>query len=306
MTTTQTMQGKAVVITGGTGGIGAATALGLARMGAAITIVGRDEGRGRAALAEIKRASGNDNITLALADLSAQADVRRFAAEFSAGHDRLDVLINNIGGLYPARRLTADGIEATFAVNHLNPFLLTHLLLPLLQAGAPSRVINLSSSAHRFGRIDFANLQAERSFRGLSTYANAKLANLTSVYEFARRSAGTGVRFYAADPGTAWTSMSQGMTAAMMPWYLGALWPIARRFMRSTSLDAAASSAIYAATATELTGQSGLYIKPQGKIVRSSKASYDQAAAQRLWRLSEGLAGRTAIPENASAELAMA
>ena len=222
---------------------------------------------------------------------------------------RLDVLINNIGGLYPERRLTADGIEATFAVNHLNPFLLTHLLLPLLQTSAPSRVINLSSSAHRFGRIDFANLQAERSFRGLTTYSNAKLANLTSVYEFARRSAGTGVRFYAADPGTAWTSMSQGMTAAMMPWYLGPLWPIARRFMRSTSLDAAASSAIYAATATELTGQSGIYIKPQGKIVRSSNASYDQAAAQRLWRLSEeltGLAGMTASPDAVGAELVAA
>jgi len=151
------LSGKTMLITGGTGGIGKETARGLAKLDAHVILVGRDRARGEATVAEVKATSGNEHVDLLLADLSSQAAIRELAREVMARYPRLDVLINNIGGLYPQRWLTVDGIEATFAVNHLNPFLLTHLLLPVLEGGAPARVINVTGGMPT-GAIDLGNL----------------------------------------------------------------------------------------------------------------------------------------------------
>ena len=159
---TQSMAGKTVLVTGGTGGIGKATAIGLAAMGARVAITGRDLTRAEAAAVDIRGATGNPAVDAFAADLSSQAEVRRLAAEVLDAYPRLDVLVNNVGGFWATRHVTADGLEHTFAVNHLAAFLLTDLLLDRLKASAPARIVTVSSGAQSMGRIDFDDLQGER------------------------------------------------------------------------------------------------------------------------------------------------
>lgn len=280
---TRQMQGKVVLITGGTSGIGKETAKGLADMGASITLVGRNQVRGEAAVAELRQSTGNPHIDLITADLSAQAAVRQLAQDFLATHDRLDVLLNNIGGLYRTRWETVDGIEASLAMNHLNPFLLTQWLLPMLKASAPARIVNVTTSGHYFAKLDFANLQAEKWYRGLDIYTDAKLANLMTLYKLADQLEGSGVTINAADPGGALTDMTSAMTPEMVPWVVRLFWPFFRIFQRSLSLEKAAHSSIYAAAAPELAGVSGKYLNPSGKITKSAKRSYDQVTTQQIW-----------------------
>ena len=177
------MAGKTVLVTGGTGGIGKATAAGLAAMGARVGITGRDIARTRAVAAEIAAASGNPAVDPFPADMSSQAKVRRLAGEVLAAYPRLDVLVNNVGGFWATRRLTADGLERTFAVNHLAPFLLTCLLTGRLKASAPARIVTVSSGAHAAGKIDFGDLQGERRYSGQQAYSQSKLANILFTYE---------------------------------------------------------------------------------------------------------------------------
>jgi NAD(P)-dependent dehydrogenase (short-subunit alcohol dehydrogenase family) len=190
---TPSMTGKTVLITGGTGGIGKATAIGLARLGARVGIVGRDHARAEAAAADIRAKSGNPAVDVFAADLSSQAEVRRLAAEVLDAYPRLDVLVNNVGGFWEHRHVTADGLERTFAVNHLAPFLLTGLLRERLVASRPARVVTVSSGAQSMGRIDFDDLQSERNYSGQRAYNQSKLANVMFTYELARRLEGTGV-----------------------------------------------------------------------------------------------------------------
>ena len=192
---------KVCLITGATSGIGKATAMGLANMGASVVMVGRDRGRGEAALAEIKEKSANASVDLLLADLSSQEEVRRLADEFKEAYPRLDVLINNAGVFRSERITTADGLEMTFAVNHLAYFLLTNLLLDVLKASAPSRIVNVSSGDHRNGTIDFDDLQGEKGYKGAKAYSQSKLANVLFTYELARRLEGTGVSANCLHPG---------------------------------------------------------------------------------------------------------
>ena len=291
--TTADMTSNVVLITGGSGGIGKETAKGVARQGATTVIVGRNKERGRQAVAEIQRAAGHERVAFLAADLSSQTEIRRLARQFKVDYDRLDVLINNVGGLYGERWETADGIEATLAMNHLNPFLVTQLLLPLLKENAPARIVNLTTGGHRMARLNFDDLQARQWFRGLDIYGQAKLANLLWTYEQARRLEGSGVTVNAADPGGADTSMTQNMTPQMVPPFMRLLWPLfglMQRFMQ-TSPETAAHSSIYAAAAPEMEGVTGKYIHPKGKIVKSSKASYDETAARRIWQISEELTG---------------
>jgi retinol dehydrogenase 14 len=192
---------KLCLITGATLGIGKATAMGLANMGAGVVMVGRDRGRGEAALAEIKEKSTNASVDLLLADLSSQEDIRRLADEFKETHPRLDVL-NNDAGLFRSERMTtAEGLETTFAVNHLAYFLLTTLLLDVLKASAPSRIVNVSSGDHNNGTIDFDDLQGEKGYKGPKAYSQSKLANVLFTYELARRLQGTGISANCLHPG---------------------------------------------------------------------------------------------------------
>src|SRR6266702_2016460 len=198
---TNLMVGKIVLITGGTGGIGKATAIGLATLGARVGITGRDLARTGQVAAEIRAASGNPAVDGFAADLSSQAEVRRLAVAILDAYPRLDVLVNNVGGFWAHRHVTADDLEHTFAVNHLAPFLLTNLLLVRLTASAPARVVTVASGAHARGRIDFDDLQGERSYSAQRAYSQSKLANVMFTYELARRMEGTGVTATALHPG---------------------------------------------------------------------------------------------------------
>src|SRR5688572_4549764 len=186
------MNGKICLVTGGTNGIGKIAARELARMGATVVIVGRDAQKTSQVVEEIRTASGNKNVDSLLADLSSQQEVRRLADEFKSKYSHLHVLLNNAGAVFMKRQLSVDGIEMTFALNHLAYFLLTNLLLDTIKASAPARIINVSSGAHTSGKIEFDNLQGERRY-GASAYGNSKLANILFTIELARRLEGTGV-----------------------------------------------------------------------------------------------------------------
>ncbi len=194
------MNGKICLVTGGTNGIGKSTALELARMGATVIVVGRDAQKTSHVLEEIRAASGNQNVNSLLADLSSQQEVRGLADQFKSKYSRLHVLINNAGGFFMRRQIRVDGIEMTFALNHLASFLLTNLLLDTIKASAPARIINVSSNAHTSGKIEFDNLQGEREY-GPRAYDNSKLANILFTMELARRLEGTGVTVNALHPG---------------------------------------------------------------------------------------------------------
>lgn len=283
------LDGKVALVTGGTGGIGRWTALGLARLGASVVVVGRDRARGEQAVDEIRSESGNPHVQLLTADLSSLAEVRSLAQRFGAMRDRLDILVNNAAAMHAERRETADGFEATLAATHLAPALLTHLLLPRLRESVPARIVNVSSGVHRCVGMRWDDLQSRGGYRGLDVYGRAKLLNLVWTFELARRLRGTGITVVAADPGTAWTAMSQGMTPAMVPAPLRLAWPLLRHLQRGWTAEAAARSSIEAATSRELV--SGAWVDPRGQTGRSSKASHDGEAALRAWETTAELLG---------------
>jgi retinol dehydrogenase 14 len=281
----QLMAGRTVLVTGATGGIGKATALGLAAMGADVAITGRDLARTEGAAREV-RAAGGGEVAWFVADLSSQSEVRRLADEALAALPRIDVLVNNVGGYWDTRHVTADGLERTFALNHLAPFLLTSLLLPRLGEGAPSRVVTVSSNAQSSGAIDFDDLQGEQSYSGSRAYSQSKLANLLFTYELARRLQGTSVTANAVHPGL----VSTGFGAEDPGTIQRVLVPFIRPFMKSPEQGAATS--IHVATATDLEQVSGQFFAGS-KSRRSAERSHDEAVAARLWRVSAGLVALT-------------
>ena len=280
------MAGKSVLVTGGTGGIGKATAIGLAALGARVGITGRDQARTEAAAAGIRAATGSQAVDAFAADMSAQAGVRRLAAQVAGIYPRLDVLVNNVGGFWAHRHLTAGGLEHTFALNHLAPFLLTGLLLGRLTASAPARIVTVSSGAHARGRLDFDDLQGERAYSGQRAYSQSKLANVMFTYELARRLAGTGVSATVAHPGVAATSFGADDQAA----YFAIVARVARPFMKSPAQGAL--TPVYLASSPEVEGITGRYFAAR-KPKTSSNASYDTAAAARLWQASADLTATT-------------
>jgi retinol dehydrogenase-14 len=279
------MTGRTVLITGGTGGIGKATAIGLAAKGARVAITGRDHGRAAAAAAEI-RADGSPPVDVFVADMSAQAEVRRLASEVLRTLPRLDVLVNNVGGFWNTRHVTVDGLERTFALNHLAPFLLTHLLVDRLVQSAPARVVTVSSDAQRLGRIDFADLQGERSWSGQRAYNQSKLANVLFTYELARRLRGTGVTATVLHPGvvrSGFGAEDPGRIQRVITPFMGLL----------KSPEQGAQTSIHLASAPEVEGVTGQFFA-KSKPRRSSKRSYDEADARRLWEVSAALVGLSA------------
>jgi NAD(P)-dependent dehydrogenase (short-subunit alcohol dehydrogenase family) len=272
-----------VLVTGGTGGIGKATAAGLAALGAHVAITGRDRRRAEDAAADIRTAGGPD-VDVFVADMSSQAEVRRLASEVLDGLPGLDVLVNNVGGFWDSRRVTADGLERTFALNHLAPFLLTQLLLDRLKENAPARVVTVSSDAQRLGRIDFDDLQGERSWSGQRAYNQSKLANVMFTYELARRLHGTGVTANALHPGVVLTALGAEDPGRIQRMIM----PFARWVMKTP--DEGARTSIQLASAPELDGVTGQFFA-ESKPRRSAKRSYDHAAAARLWDVSCALTG---------------
>jgi retinol dehydrogenase 14 len=280
------MAGRTVLVTGATSGIGRATARGLATMGAYLAITGRDRDRTESAACEI-RAAGGGQVDVFVADLSSQAEVRRLADEVLQRLARLDVLVNNVGGFWNTRHVTEDGLERTFALNHLAPFLLTNLLLDRLLQSAPARVVTVASHAHSLGRIEFDDLQGERSYAGARAYSQSKLANGLFTYELARRLPGTSVTANALHPGVVRTSFGAEEPGLIQR----LLVPFARPFLKTPAQGAATS--IHLASAPELEPVTGRYFTNH-KLQRSSPRSYDEAVAARLWQVSAALVGLTA------------
>lgn len=279
------MNGKIVLVTGATFGIGRATALQIAHLGATTVIAGRNEAKSQDTVHHIQHETGNPNVEYLLADLSSIAQTTRLAEEFKARYGRLDVLVNNVGVFLWRRHQTVDGLEQTFALNHLvSQFLLTHLVLESLRASAPSRIVNVSSDAHYAGQINFDDLLGERRYSGWKAYSQSKLANVLFTYALARRLMGSGVTANALHP---------GVVASGFPTPDNTPELLARGFRQVYGLFArspseGAETSVYLATAPEVEGITGRYFTDK-QPKDSAKISYDQSTQERLWRESEQL-----------------
>lgn len=289
------MQGKRVLITGATNGIGKQAALELANMGAAVVIVGRDEAKTRQVSADIKRASGNANVDVLVADLSSMDEVRRIAAEFREKHQRLDVLLNNAGAMFSSYQASADGYEMTFALNHFSYYLLTVLLLDIIKRTAldhgEARIINVSSGAHKSGALKdglwLNDLRSEAGFRGLGGFANygaSKLANILFTYELARRLADTDVTVNALHPGFVNTGFGHNLSGILGGFVRGSQ----KLFARSPQKGA--ETLVYLASAPDAQGVTGKYWLDK-KPVQSSEISYNREQQKQLWDFSAEATG---------------
>jgi len=273
------LEGRVCVVTGPTSGIGRETAHGLARLGAQLVLACRDVAKGEVVRQEIMAESGNPRVEVRKIDLADPPSIRAFAEAFQATHARLDILVNNAGVLSFRRRLTPAGVESHFSVNVLAPFLLTNLLLPVLKASAPSRIINVGSATHFNGQVDFTNLQGERDFHFLRAYSSSKLEILLLTYELARRLQATGVTVNCVHPGTIRTDLYNGLPVAFR---------FVKFFLRSPTVGAA--PIVWLASAPEVRDVSGRYFD-RFKEARSAEESYDVDLARKLWSACEGLVG---------------
>ncbi len=282
---TSTMQGKVCLVTGSSSGIGFVTARELATLGATVVMLCRNRTKGEAVQAEIKEASGNAQVDLIVADLSELSQVRRAAHEFKQRYTQLHVLINNAGGMNAERKVTSEGLEATFATNYLASFLLTHLLLDVLLVSTPARIINVSAAGHKIGKIDFTDLQGERHYNALKAYTQSKLAQIYFTYELAERLAGTGVTVNALDPGHVVSHFNDSTK--------GLLHVIAEviYFFDGRSAEQGAQTTLYLATESAVERVSGKYFS-NCKQTPSSRRSYNVAVRHRLWNVSLALTGQ--------------
>jgi NAD(P)-dependent dehydrogenase (short-subunit alcohol dehydrogenase family) len=274
------IKGKICMITGANSGIGKATAIGLAKLGAKIVMVCRNKNRGEKALEDIKKECNNGTIDLMIADLSTQKAIHQLVKDFKEKYQFLHVLINNAGTNLSKRVLSEDRIETTFAVNYLAPFLLSNLLLDILQTSNPARIVNVASSIQA-KTINFENLNGEKHYRQINAYAQSKLAVILFTYELSRRIEGTGVTANCLHPGSVKTNMVKNFRK-----FVKYFFPLIGLFMKNPKKGAKTS--IYLASSSEVEGVSGKYFKKR-KEVESVKASYDKDLAKRLWDVSIAL-----------------
>ncbi len=272
------MHGKIVMVTGATDGIGKVTARELARMDANVIVVGRNRAKCEAAVVEIRAQTGNASVEFLLADLSSQREVRVLVEQFKQRYAQLHVLVNNAGAFYLDRRASADGIELTFALNHLGYFLLTQLLLDVIAASAPARIVNVSSGLHYRAHMNFDDLEAKRRYAGLNVYAQSKLANVLFTYELARRLEGTGVTANVLHPGLVASQFGLNNGPRLLAWRWFTRW-------RGISPSDGAQTSIYLASSPAVASMSGKYFD-RCRALRSSDESYDVSIARRLWDVS--------------------
>ncbi len=277
------MQGRVVVITGSTSGIGQVAAERLAERGARLLLVARDQARGHATMAALGRNARAAGHRLHFADLSRLSEVKRLAAEIASAEPRVDVLINNAGALFARRQVTEDGLERSFALNHMAYFVLTLGLLERLKAAAPARIVNTASDAHRGQRLDFDDLQCERSYSGLKAYGRSKLCNILFTRELARRIAGSGVTVNCLHPGFVATRFGDGAGGWMA-------WAIRAAKLFALPQAKGAETIVHLAAAPEAAGASGGYFHRCRPATPSAEAQDDGAAA-RLWAESARIAG---------------
>jgi retinol dehydrogenase 14 len=282
------VSGRTILLTGATSGIGLEAAVELARRGARVVMVGRDPERLERARARVLQESGSNAVETLRCDFSSQAAIRELATAFRAAHDQLDVLVNNAGGVHKARRVTADGIEATFAVNHLGYFLLTNLLADLLVKSAPARVVTVSSVGHRRGTLDFDDLGFERGYSIMKAYCRSKLANVLFANELSRRLAAQGVTSNSLHPGSVDTNIWSGAPVWAKPIIAVLFRPffISARQGGSYIVDLAANPAYE--------GVTGAYFE-EGKKVPPAPLAQDETLARRLWEESARMVGLPAM-----------
>jgi NAD(P)-dependent dehydrogenase (short-subunit alcohol dehydrogenase family) len=272
------MQDKTIIVTGGTNGIGFVTARELARMGAKVTIISRSAERCASAVEEIKKNTGHSNVEYIAADLASMSGVRQAAYEFKKKHSNLHVLVNNAGMFFNARQVSLDGMEMTFALNHMAYFLLTQLLLDTLKASAPARIINVSSDAHKGNKLDFDDLQNEKSYAGFKVYGQSKFANVLFSYALARRLEGSNVTVNALHPGFVASGFAKNNGALFK---LGM--KVAELFAKSP--EKGAETSIYLASSPEVEGVNGKYFV-DSKATESDPGTYNRAAQEKLWEAS--------------------
>ena len=275
------LSGKTALVTGASSGIGLEACVVLARRGARVLMVARDRDRGEAARADVARRAGSDAVTLLLCDFASQAATRALADQVKAATERLEILVNNAGSVSPKRQLTEDGIEQTFAVNHLGYFLLTNLLLDLVVASAPARIVNVSSIGHRQGTLDFDDLGFERGYGIMKAYSRSKLANVLFTTELARRLEGTGVTVNALHPGAVATHIWSHAPAIARP-----ILAVAKLFMISPAEGG--DRIVYLATSPEVEGKTGGYYE-KNRLVTAARLARDPSLASRLWSVSTDL-----------------
>ena len=284
------MSGKVVVITGATSGIGQVAAEKLAAMGARIVMIARDRSRAGAAMARLRQIAPNVAHSVHDADLSLLGETKRVGAEIAAAEPRIDVLINNAGAMFTRRQTTPDGLERTFATNHMSYFVLTEALRERLIASAPSRIVNTSSDAHRGVKLDFDDLQATKTFSGFRVYGRSKLCNILFTRELARRLAGTGVTANSLHPGfvaTRFGDQSGGVLAFFFR--------VAKTF--AISPEKGAETIVYLASSDDVVGVTGEYFH-KCRPANPTREAQDDESARRLWRESESIAANAALPRN--------
>lgn len=282
------MEGQTCLVTGASSGVGLETAIGLARLGGTVVMTARNEAKGKAALSRVISRSGSENVDLMMVDFASMASIRRFADEFKSKYNRLDVLVNNAGAVNMSRSETENGFETTFGVNHLGYFLLTNLLLDVVKASAPSRIVNVSSRAHMRAQMDFDDLNSERSYRGFTAYGRSKLANVLFTYELARRLEGTGVTANCLHPGVVRSGFGQNANNGWLGIFFKTFYTLAVPFSKSNAQGAETS--IYLAASPEVEGVTGKYFADSAETP-SSVASHDVEAQKRLWEISEQMTG---------------
>lgn len=281
------MQGSVAVVTGGSGGIGFVCAQSLAARGAQVILVGRNPDKCADAAAAIQSSTGSDKVSFEVADLSLLAEVRPLAGRLLDSHGQIDVLLNNAGGFFRQRRETAEGLEYTFALNHMAYFVLTDLLLPALREAQQGRIINVASGVHRRGSVNFDDPQGKTAYAGWPAYCQSKLMNVMFTYALARRLADTAVTANSLHPGFVRSKFGHNN-----PGLAGLILRLSQ-IVLAISPEAGAKTPLYLATAPELADSSGQYFE-KSQAVPSSSESRDRAAQERLWQISAELAA--AIP----------
>ena len=270
------MDDQVVIVTGSNSGIGKATAKALAGMGATVVMAVRNMERGEIVQEEIVEETGNESVSVMVCDLASRDSIKRFSDEFRSRHDRLDVLINNAGAVFARRRLSVDGIESSMAVNYIGPFLLTRELLPLLEASAPSRIVNVSSGLSGTAKFDFDDLQRETGYKGMQAYAGSKLMLTTYTLELARRLEGTGVTANVVEPGFVATNLGRNSGSLLNSVMFTLVRPM------QITPEKAAENTVYAATSPDLEGVTGkVFSKKQEK--ETPPITHDGEARRQLW-----------------------